>query len=212
MSSTPAAANFNYLSLSATRVRFMFNHTPKVAAWRSLSPDATQLAERNRFELFVGDSRAAIDKAAQAAGAAQNAVKQAAERLEGLTSAADIDNELISSRAIQSSVRLVLGGKGSSEVAKHAVSEGAKAVTKCNEAGKRGEVAKQQARRSFFGGVVATKPAPAGIGLSAAAGLQFPAEVVGSLATLLTGARVSKGAAVYLAATLGEHCHALRTE
>ena len=113
-------------------------------------------------------------------------MKQAAKRLNGPTSAANIDNELISSRAIQSSVRLVLGGKGSSEVANHAVREGGLAVTKCNEAGKRGEVAKQQARRSLFGGHVATKPVPAGIGLSAAAGLQFPAEVVGSLATLLT--------------------------
>lgn len=80
----------------------------------------------------------------------------------------------VTSREIQTAVRLVLPG----ELAKHAVSEGTKAVTKFHSAD--------------FGGR-----------LSARAGLQFPvARVRAMLAARVGKLRIGKGAPVYLAAVL----------
>jgi len=86
----------------------------------------------------------------------------------------------ITSREIQTAVRLILPG----ELAKHAVSEGTKAVTKFNASG-------DGSGRGGGGGSQSMR-----------AGLQFP---VGRLATMLkkaTKVRVGAGAPVYLAAVI----------
>jgi len=89
---------------------------------------------------------------------------------------------LISSRAVQTAVRLTLPG----ELAKHAVSEGTKAVTKVTSCG---------------GGSSSSSRAQ-GDPLSAAAGLQFSVAVVGELMARLSGKAVSDTAATYLASCL----------
>jgi len=82
----------------------------------------------------------------------------------------------IDSRDIQTAVRLCLPG----ELAKHAVSEGTKAVIKFTSAGGGGEKASR----------------------SACAGLQFDIDQIGALMSQTTGMVVSEGAACYLSAVM----------
>eukprot|EP01122_Echinamoeba_exundans_P011782 TRINITY_DN4805_c0_g1_i1.p1 TRINITY_DN4805_c0_g1~~TRINITY_DN4805_c0_g1_i1.p1 ORF type:complete len:305 (+),score=75.30 TRINITY_DN4805_c0_g1_i1:43-957(+) len=113
----------------------------------------------------------------------------------------------ITSREIQTAVRLCLPG----ELAKHAVSEGVKAVTKYNasdvSAPSIGRPSMMQAvpmsSPSGLGGKRAPKPKQTVLSRSARAGLQFP---VGRIHTLLKakfkGFRVGAGAPTYLAAVM----------
>jgi len=103
----------------------------------------------------------------------------------------------ISSREIQTGVRLVLPG----ELAKHAVSEGTKAITKFVSAGNGGGWGAPAKPAGGRGGAKASKPRS--MSKSMKAGLQFP---VGRICTWLKqympGKRVGSGAPVYLAAVM----------
>eukprot|EP01087_Luapelamoeba_hula_P006278 TRINITY_DN1634_c0_g2_i2.p1 TRINITY_DN1634_c0_g2~~TRINITY_DN1634_c0_g2_i2.p1 ORF type:complete len:235 (-),score=28.76 TRINITY_DN1634_c0_g2_i2:89-751(-) len=83
----------------------------------------------------------------------------------------------LSSREVQTAVRLVLPG----EVAKHAVSEGTKAVTKCMAGGKGAPTSKK-------------------------AGLQFPVARVKAAMKAKTNKRIGAGAPVYLTSVLEYLC------
>jgi histone H2A len=87
----------------------------------------------------------------------------------------------LGSRDVQTAVRTVLPG----ELAKHAVSEGTKAVTKMSSSSTREKGGKSSS-----------------CSLSQAAGLQFPVAVVGDLVAARTGVVITPGAAAYLAAVL----------
>ena len=88
----------------------------------------------------------------------------------------------LGSRDVQTAVRAVLPG----ELAKHAVSEGTKAVTKISSSSStRGKGGKSS-----------------NCSLSQAAGLQFPVAVVGDLVAARTGLVITPGAAAYLTAVL----------
>lgn len=98
--------------------------------------------------------------------------KRIAKEAEFLTTV--IKRSTITSREVQTAVRLILPG----ELAKHAVSEGTKAVTKfCSSQGTRG-------------------------GASMRAGLQFPVGRVRRLLRESAKGRIGQGAPVYLAAVL----------
>jgi len=101
----------------------------------------------------------------------------------------------ISSREIQTGVRLVLPG----ELAKHAVSEGTKAVTKFVSSEYSGP--KQTQPPAGRGSKPA--PKPRAMSKSMRAGLQFPVGRIHSwLKTRFPGKRVGKGAPVYLSAVM----------
>jgi len=92
----------------------------------------------------------------------------------------------VDSRAVQAAIRLVLPG----ELAKHAVSEGTKAVTKYNGTISESEEKKGKGKKSPH-----TK--------SFRAGLQFPVSRIGKrMKTLSEVDRLGAGASVYLAAVL----------
>jgi histone H2A len=94
-----------------------------------------------------------------------------------------INGKTISSREVHSAVRSLLSG----EMTKHALSEGAKAVTKYNA--------------SLAGSVSPRKSAPRST--ASRAGLTFsPSRTKRLIKILYPGIRVSEGAPVYLAATL----------
>jgi histone H2A len=116
----------------------------------------------------------------------------------------------VSSREIQTAVRLCLPG----QLAKHAVSEGTKAVTKYNS----DYSAPSMGRTSMMQAVPMATPPGVGVGVgmkkaakpkvvvvsrSARAGLQFPVgRIHTALKSKLKGCRVSEGAPTYLAAVL----------
>lgn len=100
----------------------------------------------------------------------------------------------LTSREIQSAVRMVLPG----ELAKHAVSEGTKAVTKYN-ASVSGEEAPQKPAR----GAAKGKGRAKGHSTSARAGLTVSVSRAGRvIRSLSSNRRVGRGASVYLAAVL----------
>ena len=130
----------------------------------------------------------AADEAARAAAPAAHKAAQVEAHGPGGYGAAyhaasweQAHGRLICSRTVQTAVRLILPG----ELAKHAVSEGTKAVTKL----------------TCFGGGSSSSRAQ-GDPLSAAAGLQFSVAVVGELMARLSGKAVGDGAATYLASCL----------
>jgi histone H2A len=96
----------------------------------------------------------------------------------------------ITSREIQTAVRLILPG----ELAKHAVSEGTKAVTKYNMGG------------AGYGSGPSAKKGGGAVSQSMKAGLQFPVGRVSRMLKKFTKVRIGAGAPVYLSAVMEYLC------